>query len=53
MFIAIIVFCWLAANYRYIEYDEFIENGANLEKQRSNSLPYAAISSQDGLDLIF
>lgn len=53
MFIAIFGFCWLAVNYRYTDYDEFIEKSANLEKRRLSSSPYAAVSSQDGLDLIF
>lgn len=51
MLIATFLFCWFASSYRYSNYDNVNDN--NSAKRRSSNLPYSAISSQDGLDLIF
>ncbi|XP_031629999.1 peptide transporter family 1-like [Contarinia nasturtii] len=54
MLVAILVFSWLANAYQYTDYESCIDNNDNLIRRRSsNNVPYSAISSQDGLDLIF
>lgn len=60
MLLAILLFCWLASKYRYSYRDsdndnnDVADSNDNLLKfGRSSNLPYSALSSQDGLDLLF
>lgn len=54
MVLAIMLFGWFARAFRNSNYDESVDCiDNNLRKRRSSTLPYSAISSQDGLDLIF
>lgn len=51
MFLAMIVFVWIASTYQYTNYDDVPYNN-NVDKRRPSNLPYSTLSSQDGLDLI-
>lgn len=55
MAIAIMLFGWMAKNYRYTDYDELPDQNVNANGKRpsNNQLSYSAFSSQDGLDIIF
>lgn len=47
MFIAILIFCWLATTYRYSNYEHFTNSNDKLLTRRTSNLPFSAISSPD------